>query len=355
MNFFRVGVTVATTVCLLWFGGTAKAVVNCPFPQAASITGHGLKPDNSTQAQLNAAVASYYNYWKSKYLAPATKVAGDYKVNFDGKGTTVSEAMGYGMLLTAYMAGADPDAKTCFDGLNRFRKRFPSNVNPALMCWKIPAKENAVSDDGATDGDLDMALALSIPGMTVFAPSSAEEVEPMLRTALELPGPSTIRIPKTTPRHVDPDEVGRGLEARQLRAGDGSVCLLGVGKTVGACLSAADELAAEGIDATVWDARVISPPDVLMLDDAMRHRLVVTAEDGVRHGGAGSFLLDAMAARAQSAGLPEPARRVLGVPRQYLAQGKADDILASLGLDGAGIAETIRRVRIAVPAEPHPD
>jgi deoxyxylulose-5-phosphate synthase len=82
---------------------------------------------------------------------------------------------------------------------------------------------------------------------------------------------------------------------------------------------------------------------------------VVTAEDGVRHGGAGSFLLDAMTARAQSAGLPEPARRVLGVPRQYLAQGKADDILASLGLNGAGIAETIRRVRIGVPAQPHPD
>jgi 1-deoxy-D-xylulose-5-phosphate synthase len=211
-------------------------------------------------------------------------------------------------------------------------------------------------DDGPSHhGILDMALALSIPGMTVFAPSSAEEVGPMLRTALELPGPSTIRVPKTTPRHVDPDDVGHGLEARQLRAGDGSVCLLGVGKTVGACLSAADELAAEGIDATVWDARVVAPPDVAMLDDAVRHRLVVTAEDGVRHGGAGSFLLDAMAARAQSAGLPEPARRVLGVPRQYLAQGKADDILASLGLDGAGIAETIRRVRIGVPAQPHPD
>jgi endo-1,4-beta-D-glucanase Y len=160
MNFFRVGATVATTACLLWLGGTAKAVVNCPFPQAASITGHGLKPDNLTQAQLNAAVTNYYNYWKRKYLVPSTKVTGDYKVNFDGKGTTVSEAMGYGMLLTAYLAGADSDAKACFDGLNRFRKRFPSNVNAGLMCWKIPPKENAVSDDGATDGDLDMALAL---------------------------------------------------------------------------------------------------------------------------------------------------------------------------------------------------
>ena len=211
-------------------------------------------------------------------------------------------------------------------------------------------------DDGPSHhGILDLALALSIPGMTVFTPSSAEEVEPMLRTALELPGPSTIRVPKTVPRHVDPADVGSGLEARQLRAGDGSLCLIGVGKMVGACLIAADELAAEGIDATVWDARVISPPDVALLDDAAHHRLVVTAEDGVRHGGAGAFLLDAMASHADAAGLAAPATRVLGIPRQYLAQGRADDILASLGLDGPGIAASVRQVRVGVPVEPRPD
>ena len=211
-------------------------------------------------------------------------------------------------------------------------------------------------DDGPSHhGILDLALALSIPGMTVFAPSSAEEVEPMLRTALALPGPSTIRVPKTAPRHVDPDDVGSGLEARRLRPGDGSVCLLGVGKLVGACLDAADELAREGIDATVWDVRVIAPPDVAMLADAARHRLVVTAEDGVRHGGAGAFLLDAMAGEVESAGLASPATRVLGVPRQFIAQGKADDILAELGLDGSGIAESVRRVSLGVPVEPRPD
>ena len=59
-------------------------------------------------------------------------------------------------------------------------------------------------DDGPSHhGVLDMALALSVPGMTVFAPSSAEDVEPMLRAALALQGPSTIRVPKTAPRHVD--------------------------------------------------------------------------------------------------------------------------------------------------------
>ena len=68
-----------------------------------------------------------------------------------------------------------------------------------------------------------------------------------------------------------------------------------------------------------------------MLADAARHQLVVTAEDGVRHGGAGAFLVDAMSAQVDSEGLPMPAIRVLGIPRQFLAQGKADDILASLG------------------------
>ena len=150
-------------------------------------------------------------------------------------------------------------------------------------------------DDGPSHhGVLDMALALSVPGMTVFAPSSAEEVESMLRDGPCAPGPSTIRVPKTAPRHVDPDEVGAGLAARAPR-GDGSVCLLGVGKMVAACLAAAEELAGEGVDATVWDVRVVSPPDPAMLADAAHTQLVVTAEDGVRFGGAGMFLVDAMA------------------------------------------------------------
>jgi 1-deoxy-D-xylulose-5-phosphate synthase len=199
-------------------------------------------------------------------------------------------------------------------------------------------------DDGPSHhGILDMALALAIPGMTVFAPSAAEEIEPMLQAALSLPGPSTIRFPKTAPRHVDEDQVGWGLEALRLRDGDGSVCLLGVGKLVAACMAAAQELADEGIDATVWDVRVVCPPDPAMLADASRHALVVTAEDGVRHGGAGAFLVDAMSATSESEGGRGPITRVLGVPRQYIAQGKADDILASLGLNGAGIAESVRR------------
>ena len=199
-------------------------------------------------------------------------------------------------------------------------------------------------DDGPSHhGLLDLAQALSIPGMTVFAPSCADDVALMLHEALQLPGPSTIRFPKTAARHLPPEQLTTGLHARQSRIGDGSVCLLAVGKLVEAAEDAAEILAASGIEATVWDVRVVSPPDPTMLADAARHPLVVTVEDGVRQGGAGMFLLDAMASQFPPAGsVPAPVTRVLGVPRAFIAQSKPDRILAQLGLDGPGIAGAVR-------------
>jgi len=131
-----------------------------PFPQVEKISGTGPAPGNANRPQLNAAIADYYAYWKSKYLIASTSIPGAWKVNYDRKGGTVSEAMGYGMMITAYMAGQDPAAKNLFDGLNAFRKHFPSKINPAFMCWKIPAKESPRRDDSAADGDLDIAFAL---------------------------------------------------------------------------------------------------------------------------------------------------------------------------------------------------
>ena len=196
-------------------------------------------------------------------------------------------------------------------------------------------------DDGPSHhGVLDMALCLSIPGMTVFAPSSAPEVEAMLATALTLDGPAVIRFPKTPAPPVTPGSEGLGLEARLVRRGDGSVCILAVGKMLGAAVAAADRLYAEGIDVTVWDPRVVSHPDPAMLDDAGRHALVLTVEDGVRHGGAGMFLGDAVRASLPIGACPPIVHR--GVPRAFLAQGKPDRILARLGLDEDGVVRTVR-------------
>ena len=152
-------------------------------------------------------------------------------------------------------------------------------------------------DDGPSHhGVLDMALGPSIPGMTVFAPSNAPEVEVMLAQALTLDGPSMIRFPKTPAPWADPDAVGSGFEARQVRGRRRLGLPPGRGQDGGGGRRGGRTVAPEGIDLTVWDVRVVSDPDPRMVADAGRHGLVVTAEDGVRQGGAGMFLADAVRA-----------------------------------------------------------
>ena len=188
-------------------------------------------------------------------------------------------------------------------------------------------------DDGASHhGVLDMVLFSKVPDMTVFAPSSHAEVGQMLHDALELctDGPSLIRFSKTAPPAPEVGDVGSGLSARLVSEGDGQICVIGVGKMLGVAREAAERLAADGTSITVWDPRVIKPLDVEMLHDAARHDLVVTLEDGLRDGGAGSMIADALRDLAPAGG---PSVRVLGVPSAYLPHGKPDAILAQLGLD----------------------
>jgi 1-deoxy-D-xylulose-5-phosphate synthase len=192
-------------------------------------------------------------------------------------------------------------------------------------------------DDGPSHhGVLDLALCLKIPGMTLFAPSSAQELGTMLDTALQLSGPSAIRYPKTAARQVGPSDVGSGVRARRVLEGDGTVSILAVGKMVEAAEEAASILAADGVAATVWDVRVVRPLDPAMVTDAGRHGLVVTVEDGIRTGGAGSAMADAVADLNESR--TGPPVLVLGVPVAYIPHAKPDVILAQLGLDGPGIA-----------------
>jgi endo-1,4-beta-D-glucanase Y len=122
---------------------------------------HAAKVERTADTSArHASVERCYSFWKGKYLIPSVRFPGAWKVDYNGKGATVSEAMGYGMLITVFMADRDPDAKKYFDGLDAFRKHFPSGINPAFMCWKIPADEKPRRDDSATDGDLDIAYAL---------------------------------------------------------------------------------------------------------------------------------------------------------------------------------------------------
>jgi 1-deoxy-D-xylulose-5-phosphate synthase len=208
---------------------------------------------------------------------------------------------------------------------------------PVVFCLD---RAGITGDDGPSHhGVLDLALLTKVPGMTVFAPSSYQELGVMLHDALELcDGPAAIRWSKTAAPSVDPDDVGHGRSARKVREGR-DLCILAVGKLLAAAREAADVLAGEGIEAAVWDVRVV-PLDPEMIADAARHPAVVTAEDGIRDGGVGALIADAIADHDPTA--TPPRVRVLGTPTAYIPQAKPDAILADLGLDAAGLAHEAR-------------
>ena len=211
---------------------------------------------------------------------------------------------------------------------------------PVIFCLD---RAGVTGDDGASHhGIYDMALLAKVPGMRILAPSSAEELQQMLHDAIELAdsGPVVIRYPKGKSRSVPESEVGSGLSARRMREGDGTLCVLAIGKLVAAAEKAVEVLAADGIDATLWDVRCCAPLDPLMLEDAARHGAVITAEDGIREGGIGMSIADAIDHACVADRLPRV--EVLGIPTRFLLHAKPDRILAQLGLDADGITIAAR-------------
>jgi 1-deoxy-D-xylulose-5-phosphate synthase len=182
-----------------------------------------------------------------------------------------------------------------------------------------------------------MMLLAKVPQMTVLAPSSADELVAMLRYAIGRPdGPIAIRWPKSAPPPAS-GAVGVGVAARRLRVGQ-EACLLGVGKLVAACDEAAALLDAVGVATTVWDARAVAPIDAAMLADAVRHGVVITAEDGIVDGGFGERVRSAIGG---GNGHAPPRIATAGIPTAYVPHGAAEGILASLGLDGPGLARRV--------------
>jgi 1-deoxy-D-xylulose-5-phosphate synthase len=108
---------------------------------------------------------------------------------------------------------------------------------------------------------------------------------------------------------------------------------------VGAAERAAEALAATGQPITVWDVRSCVPADDAMIRDAANHSRVITIEDGIRDGGIGSLLADAITTLVPSNG---PTIRVLGLPTKFIPHAKPDAILAKFELDAAGIERTVR-------------
>jgi 1-deoxy-D-xylulose-5-phosphate synthase len=236
------------------------------------------------------------------------------------------------------MAGLRPVVAIYSTFLNRAWDQLYYDVGlhrlPVVFCLD---RAGITGDDGPSHhGVTDLALLTKVPGMTVLAPSSYEEVGAMLRWALsEGTGPVAIRWPKTEAPLAG--VTGQRLAARLVRDGT-DVCLVGVGKLLAACEEAAQRLEADGVSAAVWDPRSVNPLDPVLLEHASNRPLVLVAEDGVAEGGVGALVASAL---LTAAGSRSPRVLCAGVPVAYVAHGRPADILADLGLDGPGIARRV--------------
>ena len=213
---------------------------------------------------------------------------------------------------------------------------------PVIFCLD---RAGVTGDDGPSHhGVYDMALLSKVPGMRVLAPSSAQDLQQMLHDAISLAdtGPVVIRYPKGNARQVSENDVGTGLNARRMSTDAGKgLCILAVGKMVAAAENVVATLARENVSATLWDVRSCVPADDAMIRDAAQHRRVITIEDGVRDGGIGFLLADAITAVKADA---PPNIRVLGLPTKFIPHAKPDVILGKFGLDAAGLERTVREM-----------
>lgn len=119
-----------------------------------------LKPTGD-QAAIDQAVITRYNQWKSAFVKHNCGNGWVEVISPDADHPYVAEAQGYGMVVTALMAGADPDAKANFDGMVKYMIAHPSVNNRDLLAAEQDTACRSVNgSDSATDGDLDVAYGL---------------------------------------------------------------------------------------------------------------------------------------------------------------------------------------------------
>ena len=194
-----------------------------------------------------------------------------------------------------------------------------------------------VGADGAThNGSFDLTYLRCLPNMTVMAPADENECRQMLYTAFQMDTPVAVRYPRGSGPGVAIEKamkalpVGRG-EIR--REGAGGVAILAFGSMLTPGLAVAGEF-----DATVANMRFVKPLDEdLVRALAGKHSLLVTIEENVIMGGAGSAVLEVL----EKLGCTVPVLQ-LGLPDRFIDQGDPALQLASVGLDAAGIADSIR-------------
>lgn len=193
-----------------------------------------------------------------------------------------------------------------------------------------------VGEDGPTHaGSFDISFLRCIPNLLLMTPSNENETYSLLSTGYNYNGPAAVRYPRgkglgiEIKREIKSIEIGKAL----VRRAGHSAAILAFGSMVKPALEASETL-----DATVVDMRFVKPIDEQLIRElAVSHQLIITIEENVTMGGAGSAVNEFLTkANIKVATLN------LGLPDKFLEHGKASDMLASVSLDCKGVIQSIQ-------------
>ena len=198
-----------------------------------------------------------------------------------------------------------------------------------------------VGEDGPSHaGAFDISYLRCIPNMLVLTPSDENETRQALYTAYQHLGPAAVRYPRGTGPNANISktmsvlDIGKGVIKRKAKTevapGDKKVAVLAFGTLLENCLAAAEETSA-----TVVDMRFVKPLDeVLIAELAASHSLIITVEENVLSGGAGSAVLEF----ASRSGIQTPIK-CLGLPDTFQDQGTRAELLEEAGLSVEAIKQ----------------
>ena len=230
-----------------------------------------------------------------------------------------------------------------------FLQRAYDQIHQDVCLQNLPVvfaldRGGIVGEDGEThQGIFDLSYLRHIPNLVVMAPKDENELQHMIQTAVDYPGPVAIRYPRGrgvgSTRDVDLQSLPIG-KGEVLREGSDLV-IVALGSTVLPSLRAAERLGAEGISVAVINSRFLKPLDGdLLCEWARRTGKVLTVEENVLQGGFGSAILEVF----QERGLFEIKVERLGIPDQFVEHGPPSRLRAKYCLDEEGISGRVREV-----------
>ena len=184
-----------------------------------------------------------------------------------------------------------------------------------------------VGADGAThSGNFDISFIRCIPNLVLMAPSNEADCYQMLNLGFNHNGICAVRYPRGESKNQDlnkataPIKFGR---AKKIRTGK-SIAILAFGTIVNTCLEVAED-----INATVVDMRFVKPIDKKMVKEiCLHHNFIVTVEENVVSGGAGSAVLEVLSEMQLSC-----KTLVIGIPDKFFEHGSQKEVIKECGLD----------------------